>query len=141
MNATATRSLTLYSQTLRRNRLHRRRVRIGQRSGRLICEYNPLIKPVVNVEFIGRNRWSLSDCSPQQRSDCSMLHIRQHTNHNLATTLNNPEDRRPLLFQCATISISFQTPPSPYSPFFQRCVISLIICDHIDFITLDLAMK
>ncbi len=78
----------------------------------------PLRQPSVDVRFIGVDQSALGDRSLDQGTDRHLLDVLQHPDHDRATTLDHPEDRRLLLGRCPPTTLPLQPSPSGRAAFF-----------------------
>ena len=77
----------------------------------------PLDQPAVDVIFIGLYQSPLGYRPLDQRPDRRLVDVGQHPNHDLATSLDHPEDRRLLLGERPPDPLPLQ-PSSPGGPPF-----------------------
>src|ERR1700738_2847032 len=78
----------------------------------------PLDQPTVDVIFISVHKSTLNYHQIDQGADRRLLDVLQHPNHDLAATLQHPEDRRLLLRNRPPPAIPLQASASPEPPFF-----------------------
>src|SRR4051794_14772707 len=78
----------------------------------------PLDQAAIDVVFIGVDQSPLRYHPVDQGLDGHLLDVLQHPDHDLASALHHPEDRRLLLGQSAPASLAFQASPPGEASFF-----------------------
>ena len=77
----------------------------------------PFLQSAIDVVLVGVDRRAWGDGGSQKGGDRDWLDVRQQVPHNLARTLNPPQNRRLLFGQSAPPTSPFQTPTMSPSPF------------------------
>ena len=78
----------------------------------------PFGQPTINVIFISVDNSYFSNRSFDQRGDRVLLHVWEHRDDNLASTLHHTEDRRFLLLQRSSAPFPLQPTAAPGPPLF-----------------------
>src|SRR6478736_2732323 len=78
-----------------------------------------LARPLVDVVLVGMNESAWCDGILDDRLDRCLLHVGQHLQHDLSTTLDQPEDRRLVLLLRAPPGIPFSLRRRPGRPFLR----------------------
>jgi hypothetical protein len=73
-----------------------------------------------------------------KRLDGLLLHIGQHRDHHLATTLNHAKDRWPFLLQGAPATFTFESASTSFtSPFLHHLWLTFMAGNYISFVALN----
>lgn len=78
----------------------------------------PRSQTAIDVVFIGLHASTRSDRGLDQRFDRDLLNMCQHPNHHVSTTLDHPEDRWLLGFECAPSALALEPSAPSAPPFF-----------------------
>ena len=76
----------------------------------------PLLQAAVDVVLVGMDEGALGDGGLDHRPDRPLLHVGQHAEHDLATALEQAQDRRLVLVERAPAGSAPQPPPSAGTP-------------------------
>ena len=99
----------------------------------------PLFQAGIDVVFIRINQRFWCDCCFNNRLNCFLFDIIEHTYHHLAAALHHTKNRRFIILSRAATAFAFQTPPSTWATtLFDFVWLPFMTCNYINFITFNL---
>src|SRR2546423_10602843 len=105
----------------------------------MLMVISPGTQPCINTVFVRINKRPWRNSRFNERLNRLLLHVSNHVDDDLTTSLNHPKDGWPLFVQCTTTTFAFESVSTPFAPLgLYHLRLPFMACNDIGFVALDL---